>query len=137
MYLKYESGETEPPIKVIVLLSKLYKVPYETIIDNKFAAQESHSIYEIKDFQQAVAEPSPTYSASPETVSSTMNTLYLSKFESLTAEQKNIVGTLIDSLSSMNKQYKKKGPPYRKPGGMKEEFYMADDFDETPECFKE
>nr|WP_318706805.1 helix-turn-helix domain-containing protein [uncultured Treponema sp.] len=136
MYLKYESGETEPPVKVIVLLSKLYKVSYGTIIDNKFATQES-PIYEIKDFQHAVAEPSQTYSATPETVSSTMNTLYLSKFESLTTEQKNIVGTLIDSPSSMNKQYKKKGPPYRKPGGMKGEFYMADDSDETPECFKE
>ena len=137
MYLKYESGETEPPVKVIVLLSKLYKVSYGTIIDNKFATQESQSIYEINDSQQIVSEPSPTYSASPETVSSTMNTLYLSKFESLTAEQKNIVGTLIDSLSSMNKNYKKKGPPYRKPGGLKGEFYMADDFDETPECFKD
>lgn len=90
-----------------------------------------------KIFNKQLQNHPPTYSASPETVSSTMNTLYLSKFESLTAEQKNIVGTLIDSLSSMNKQYKKKGPPYRKPGGMKEEFYMADDFDETPECFKE
>lgn len=59
MYLKYESGETEPPVKVIVLLSKLYKVSYGTIIDNKFATQES-PIYEIKDFQQAVAEPSQT-----------------------------------------------------------------------------
>ena len=123
MYLKYESGETEPPVKVIVLLSKLYKVSYGTIIDNKFATQESQSIYEINDSQQIVSEPSQTYSATPETVSSTMNTLYLSKFKSLTTEQKNIVGTLIDSLSSMNKNYKKKGPPYRKPGGLKGEFY--------------
>ncbi|WP_318662908.1 helix-turn-helix domain-containing protein [Treponema sp.] len=137
MYLKYESGETEPPVKVIVQLAKLYKVPYETIIDNKYAAHDTKSCYEIIDSQQIFSEPSPTYSASPETVSSTMNTLYLSKFESLTTEQKNIVGTLIDSLSSMNKNYKKKGPPYRKPGGLKGEFYMADDFDETPECFKD
>ena len=58
MYLKYESGETEPPVKVIVLLSKLYKVSYGTIIDNKFATQESQSIYEINDSQQIVSEPS-------------------------------------------------------------------------------
>ena len=34
MYIKYESGEAEPPVKVIVALSKLYKVDYAQIIDN-------------------------------------------------------------------------------------------------------
>ena len=33
MYIKYESGEAEPPVKVIVALSKLYKVDYAQIID--------------------------------------------------------------------------------------------------------
>ena len=51
MYLKYESGETEPPVKVIVQLAKLYKVPYETIIDNKYAVQDNQSCYEINDSQ--------------------------------------------------------------------------------------
>ena len=34
MYIKYESGEAEPSVKVIVALSKLYKVDYAQIIDN-------------------------------------------------------------------------------------------------------
>ena len=34
MYIKYENGEAEPPVKVVVSLSKLYKVDYDHIIDN-------------------------------------------------------------------------------------------------------
>lgn len=35
MYIKYENGDVEPPVKTIVALCGLYKVPYEYIIENK------------------------------------------------------------------------------------------------------
>lgn len=143
MYSKYESGETEPPLKAVVSLCKLYKIPYETIIDNSLA--DSETIYKStadSKAQLSISEPQPVYGSSPTKAASTsslspMDTYYLKKYESLTQEQKNIIGTLIDSLFSMNGTMKKKSPPHRKPGGMKGEFYMADDFDETPDCFKD
>lgn len=35
MYIKYENGDVEPPVKIIVALCGLYKVPYDYIIENK------------------------------------------------------------------------------------------------------
>lgn len=35
MYIKYESGDVEPPVSVVKLLSKKYDVNYDVIIDNK------------------------------------------------------------------------------------------------------
>lgn len=39
MYIKYENGEADPPVKIIVALSGLYKVPYDFLIDNKITRQ--------------------------------------------------------------------------------------------------
>lgn len=35
MYIKYENGDVEPPVKTIVALCGLYKVPYDYLIENK------------------------------------------------------------------------------------------------------
>ena len=67
MYIKYESGEAEPPVKVIVALSKLYKVDYAQIIDN---AAGSHIAKENIDDKSkisgnlCVASPSVAYGCS-------------------------------------------------------------------------
>ena len=67
MYIKYESGEAEPPVKVIVALSKLYKVDYAQIIDN---AAGSHIAKENIDDKSkisgnlCVASPSVAYGSS-------------------------------------------------------------------------
>lgn len=34
-YMKYETGEVEPPVEVIRKLQKIYNVPYDVLIDNK------------------------------------------------------------------------------------------------------
>lgn len=112
MYMKYESGENEPSVKMVVLLSKLYKVSYEQIIDNKTDDKI-------------------------EKLASSLDVLYMHKFNCLNSEQKTIVGNLIESLAAMNKSFKtpeKKN--YREPGGLTGDFYMAEDFDKTPD-FKE
>ena len=52
MYIKYESGEAVPPVKTVVNLANFYHVPYDVILDDKFASteQEEHpgTTYEIK-----------------------------------------------------------------------------------------
>lgn len=35
MYIKYENGEVDPPVKSVVALCGLYKVPYDFLIDNR------------------------------------------------------------------------------------------------------
>lgn len=36
MYIKYENGEYEPNVKVISALCRVYNVPYQIIIENKY-----------------------------------------------------------------------------------------------------
>ncbi len=62
MYAKYENGEYEPSVNSIRLLSKLYKVSYEVIIENKIINQEAK--YKIPDEAvMVVAEPEYVTSA--------------------------------------------------------------------------
>lgn len=131
MYMKYESGENEISVKMVVLLSRLYKVSYEQIIDNKIEKEGSKKI-EYKSLNKDFLDSSP------------MDQLYIHKFKLLNRNQKNAVGNLIEALADMNRTEKeakteieKEKKIYRKPGGLTGDFYMADDFDETPECFKE
>ena len=67
MYIKYESGEAEPPVKVIVALSKLYKVDYAQIIDNAVGSHiAKENIYDNSKISEnlCVASPSVAYSSS-------------------------------------------------------------------------
>ena len=51
MYIKYERGDVDPPVKIIEQLAKLYKVAYDVIIDDKLNLTDNHSDihYKIKD----------------------------------------------------------------------------------------
>lgn len=67
MYIKYESGEAEPPVKVIVALSKLYKVDYAQIIDNAAVSSiNKENIYGNSKTAESlyVASPSVAYGSS-------------------------------------------------------------------------
>lgn len=67
MYIKYESGEAEPPVKVIVALSKLYKVDYVQIIDNAAGSHiAKENIYDNSKISGnlCVASPSVAYGSS-------------------------------------------------------------------------
>lgn len=67
MYIKYENGEAEPPVKIVVALSGLYKVPYDFLIDNKGDGQKSengHRKVEYKFSEEktlSVADPGADY----------------------------------------------------------------------------
>ena len=67
MYIKYESGEAEPPVKVIVALSILYKVDYAQIIDNAAGSHiAKENIYDNSKISGnlCVASPSVAYGSS-------------------------------------------------------------------------
>lgn len=74
MYIKYESGDVEPPVKVVAALSGLYKVPYEVIIDNRMlnhqdAGKADEGIYHIHENPAIqVADPGVPAVADPDVV---------------------------------------------------------------------
>jgi transcriptional regulator with XRE-family HTH domain len=62
MYIKYESGEVEPPVKVVVALAKLYSVSYSQIIDDEFSPNKEKVSYKIhQDSESEVASPIVSY----------------------------------------------------------------------------
>lgn len=64
MYMKYESGETEPTVKCIRELSKLYNVTYDILIDDKFKSQNETVSYSDKaDGTLELHSPTPVYTA--------------------------------------------------------------------------
>ena len=50
MYIKYESGDVEPPVKIVVALAKLYSVSYSQIIDDEFSPNKEKVSYKILSF---------------------------------------------------------------------------------------
>ena len=71
MYIKYENGEVEPPIKAVKALCRLYSVPYSTIIDNELRPQASIM----------AAEAAPPYMASmSDSVADKIQLLFIHQF---------------------------------------------------------
>lgn len=69
MYIKYENGEVEPPLKVVVQLAHFYRVSYDVLIDNKIP--EKRVTYDNSEKSTLeVASPTPSYGASPSNDSS-------------------------------------------------------------------
>lgn len=107
MYIKYESGETDPTVKVIIGLSKLYKVPYDLIIDNQYGNKTSYDDFNLPKglfVASSVASYSVgTNSCLEKTYPSTIiGGMYMNKMERLSVSQRKIVQDLIDSFSNRN-----------------------------------
>jgi len=69
MYIKYEAGETEPTVKCVRELSKLYKVSYDVLIDDKYKEEvgklSKEETYENKsESAMEVHSSAPAYTAS-------------------------------------------------------------------------
>ena len=64
-------------------------------------------------------------------------TIMEQKISSLSAEQRQSVFDYVNFLVYQNSAEKERKTTRRSPGGLTGAFYMADDFDETPECFKD
>ena len=64
MYIKYESGEVEPPVRVVVALAKLYDVSYSIIIDDKLCSSKDSVSYKINNHtEKSVASAAVLYSS--------------------------------------------------------------------------
>ena len=62
MYIKYENGLVEPPVKIVSELAHFYHVTYDFIIDDSLANEKS--VYEIPEEEPLeVHSPAPQYSS--------------------------------------------------------------------------
>ena len=66
MYIKYENGLVEPPVKTVAELAHFYHVTYDFIIDNSLSKEKS--VYEIPEVQTLeVHDSAPQYSSEKRT----------------------------------------------------------------------
>lgn len=78
MYIKYETGVVEPPLKVVTQLARFYRVPYDVMIDDKIPGlkeeetnpvpsdkkNEKEVVYKYKDAEPLkIASPESAYGA--------------------------------------------------------------------------
>ena len=65
MYIKYENGETEPPVKVVKILSDFYRVPYDVILEDKLNTDYEEKSYTAYNQREStileVHEPTVAY----------------------------------------------------------------------------
>jgi len=72
MYIKYESGETEPTVKCVRELSKLYKVSYDVLIDDKYKAEGEKLSKEVT-YETKAASALEVHSSAPAYTASNTN----------------------------------------------------------------
>ena len=66
MYIKYETGLVEPPVKIVSELAHFYHVTYDTIIDDSFG--DKKGIYENSEEQTLeVLDSAPQYTSGKKT----------------------------------------------------------------------
>ena len=100
MYIKYESGEVEPPVKVVVALAKLYSVSYSQIIDDEFSPNKEKVSYKIhQDSESEVASPIVSYDFSSKKPK-TQLALVTASLENLSEESLVSVGAFIKMLQT-------------------------------------
>ena len=95
-YMKYESGEVEPPVEIIRKLAKIYRVSYETLIDNELKAEILSFSY---DF--AIASSTPAYGASLDNRKSSMSSDMILQFSSILSELQNTIKNMQERLNSV------------------------------------
>lgn len=100
MYIKYENGDVEPSVQIIKQLSKLYKVSYEVILDNKLKSDAKTSLYEDTDNSTyQINEPAVSYGANPVSNSSNYD-LAVSAISSLDIFEKiKLIGLLAEAIN--------------------------------------
>ncbi len=107
-YMKYESGEVEPPIEIIRKLSKIYKVSYKTLIDDELSTENKPFSYKYgKHKEYKVASSSPAYEVSSHSSSSNVFDQFASMLQELQTrlfEMQAQLNVLQNNLISSNKE---------------------------------
>lgn len=126
MYIKYEQGEVEPPVKVIVQLAKFYRVPYEYILDDRIGDAKSSAKYECQKESDAetleVASPAPAFGVSY--LQSVMNMLP----KLIYAEQLQVLAKLCEMVKDQTEEKKepsKKMQAFQRILALNEELHLS------------
>lgn len=104
-YMKYESGEVEPPVEIIRKLAKIYKVSYETLIDNELKSENLSFSYDFsnnKNHDFAIASSTPAYGASLDNKKSSMSSDMIFQFSSILSELQNTIKNMQERLNSVH-----------------------------------
>lgn len=104
-YMKYESGETEPPVEIVRKLAKIYKVSYNTLIDNKLNSELNYesknvSYYSSQPYANSyeIASPVPSYGVSENTA---MSPTMVSQFSQILETLQNTITNLQEQLHTL------------------------------------
>lgn len=101
-YMKYESGEVEPPVETIRKLAKIYKVSYKTLIDNELSTEHKSVSYDnvaSHAYGLEVACPAPTYGFQENAV---MSPNIVSQFSQILTTLQNTITNLQEQLNTLN-----------------------------------
>jgi len=128
MYIKYEQGEVEPPVKVITQLAKFYRVPYEYILDDKIGdipvTTESEHEYKIPDGTESdVASTSPAYG-----VNSYLQSVLNMLPKLIYSEQLQVLSKLCEMVKTETEEKKepsKKMQAYQRLLALNEELHLS------------
>ena len=139
MYIKYEQGTIEPPVKVVKDLANFYRVPYEYIIDNKLA----HTYEEKADEKPAdsevlyshvgskpltVTSPVPAYTSS--IPSDYLNSVLAMLPKLIYAEQLQVLSKLCELVRTQTetkKEPSKKMQAFQRILALNEELHLKSD----------
>lgn len=103
-YMKYESGEVEPPVEIIRKLAKIYKVSYKTLIDNELNSEHKNVSYDTSlshAYGYKVASPTPSYGNSRVSENTMMSPNMITQFAQILATLQNTITNLQEQLNSL------------------------------------
>ncbi len=109
-YMKYETGEVEPPVEVIRKLQKIYNVPYEVLIDNKvdfvdYYVSGRHRQIDYGDDSsydyRSVASPSPAYEPASDSSKLSRSDIAGSQIKPMEAVKKAIKNASMEEFAAM------------------------------------
>lgn len=113
MYVKYENGEVDPPVKIIMKLCSIYKVSYDFIIDNKLSKIKSSNInsevsYDNNICTLKIASPAPAYGSpvSYKNKSTWSFEMVVEALRKLPEEQFSSILAFINFLNMQNQEIK-------------------------------
>lgn len=134
MYIKYEQGTIEPPVKIVRNLAKFYKVPYDFIIDDKLsvepAVQPATYSYSKTQEEFSVADPAPAYGAATVTTSSYLQSILGMLPKLLYSEQLQLLSKLCDLVKTGTEEKKepsKKMQAFQRILALNEELHLKSD----------
>lgn len=110
-YMKYESGEVEPSVEIVRKLTKIYRVPYDMLIDNRYEDISRLSTNTLSQNSQSdylsVASPSTALFPSPTNVNSINNNKGLDHFSQVLSQMQEMIMSLQNELDLLKDMQKK------------------------------